>query len=123
EERRAGSRFQRDRLQIARAWLELAHVSKTRIDGRFGISQGLDFGSATEPGDPLASRPRAGAHFTKFNADMQVARPLSYRLQLRLDASAQYSTKSLLAPEEFALGGSRIGRAFDFNEVTGDHGV
>ena len=23
----------------------------------------------------------------------------------------------------FALGGSRIGRAFDFNEVTGDHGV
>ena len=30
---------------------------------------------------------------------------------------------SLLVPEEFALGGSRIGRAFDFNEVTGNHGV
>jgi hemolysin activation/secretion protein len=114
--------FQRDRYQVARGWVEFSRVKKTRIDGRFGISQGLDLGSATEAGDLGASRPFAGARFTKFNADVQVATALSQRVVLRLDATAQYSTKPLLAAEEFALGGSRIGRAFDFNEVAGDHG-
>ena len=123
EESRADNPIQRDRLQVARGWLEFAHVARTRFDGRIGVSRGLDLGSATDVGDPLASRPRGGARFTKFNVDVQVARALSEQLSLRFDASAQFSTKPLLAPEEFALGGSRIGRAFDFNEVTGDHGV
>ena len=115
--------IQRDRFQAARAWLEFSHVSKTRIDGRIGISRGLDLGSATEEGDPLASRPNAGAKFTKLNANVRIIKPLANRLTLRAETSAQYSMDSLLAPEEFALGGSRIGRAFDFNEVTGDHGI
>ena len=123
QEKIAGTVFQLDRLQVARAWVELARVKKTRIDGRIGLSRGLDLGPATESGDPRASRPFGDAEFTKFNADVQVATALSERVLLRLDTSAQYSTDSLLAPEEFALGGSRIGRAFDFNEITGDHGI
>ncbi len=123
EERRSGTPIQRDRLQVARAWIEFARVSKTRIDGRLGVSQGFDLGSATDAGDPLASRPFASSQFTKFNADVQIATPLSERVAARLDTSAQYSTRPLLAPEEFALGGSRIGRAFDFNDMTGDHGI
>ncbi len=123
EERRAGTTIQHDRLQVARVWAEVVRASRTRIDGRFGISQGLDLGSATERGDPLASRPFGRSKFTKFNADVQVAAPMAERVQLRLDGSAQFSTRSLLAPEEFALGGSRIGRAYDFNVVTGDHGI
>jgi hemolysin activation/secretion protein len=121
--KRSGDITQRDRLQVARAWLEFTRVSKTRIDGRIGLSKGLDFGSGIEKGDPLASRPNAGTKFTKFTAELQVAVPVSQRFTLRANTAAQYSTKSLLSPEEFALGGSRIGRAFDFNEVTGDHGV
>ena len=121
--KRSGNFTQRDRLQVARAWLEFTRVSKSRIDGRIGVSQGLDFGSGTEKGDPLASRPNAGTKFTKFNAELQVAVQLSQRFTLRANTAAQYSTKALLAPEEFALGGSRIGRAFDFNEVTGDDGA
>jgi hemolysin activation/secretion protein len=35
----------------------------------------------------------------------------------------QYSDRPLLSAEEFALGGNRIGRAFDFNAVTGDRGL
>ena len=123
EEKRDGVTIQRDRLQVARAWFEFSRVSKMRVDGRIGVSQGLDLGSATEKGDLLASRPGAGAKFTKVNADVQIATPLAERVMLRLDASAQVSTKPLLAPEEFALGGTRIGRAFDFNEMTGDHGI
>ena len=51
-----------------------------------------------------------------------VAATPSDRVTIRFDGSAQISGDSLLATEEFALGGSRIGRAFDFNEVTGDRG-
>ena len=123
QEKIDGTVFQRDLLQVARAWIEFARVKKTRIDGRIGISRGLDLGPATEAGDPLASRPFGDAEFTKLNADVQVATALSGRVLMRIDTSAQVSTESLLAPEEFALGGSRIGRAFDFNEITGDHGV
>jgi hemolysin activation/secretion protein len=123
EEKRAGAIIQSDRYQVARAWLEFSHISKTVIDGRIGISQGVDLGSITEKGDPRASRPFADGTFTKLNANVRVVTPMSKRMVLRIDTSAQYSMDSLLAPEEFALGGSRIGRAFDFNEVTGDHGV
>ena len=123
ENERSGDTNQRDRIQVARGWLEFTRASTVRIDGRIGISRGLDFGPASTAGDPLASRPHAGATFTKFNAEIQAAAPLSDRLLLRFNSAAQYSTRPLLAPEEFSLGGSRIGRAFDFNEVTGDHGV
>lgn len=123
EEKRAGSLIQQDRLKVARAWIDFSRASKTRIDGRLGISRGLDLGSVTESGDPLASRPFASPKFTKFNADVQIATSFSERVILRVDTSGQYATKSLLAPEEFAIGGSRIGRAFDFNELTGDHGI
>ena len=122
-ERVADEPIQRDRLQVARLWAEIARAGRTRIDGRIGLSQGLDLGPATETGDPLASRPFGSAKFTKLNGDLQVATPLGKQRALRFDGSAQLSTKSLLAPEEFALGGSRIGRGFDFNRVTGDHGI
>lgn len=123
EEKRSGLTVQRDRMQVARASLEFSRVSTIRLNGTIGISRGFDLGSATDKGDPLASRPFASSKFTKLNAALQLIAPLSDRARVRLDTSAQYSTNPLLALEEFALGGSRIGRAFDFNEVTGDHGV
>ena len=123
EQREAGDLILRDRFQVARAWIEFRHGTAVRLDGKIGISQGLDLGNATEKGDPLSSRLLGSASFTKFNAAVQVTSQLSKQIRLRLESAAQYSTKPLLAPEEFALGGSRIGRAFDFNEATGDHGI
>lgn len=123
KQERAGATIQRDRMQVARAWLEIVRAGKIRIDGKIGISRGLDLGPATDKGDPLASRPLASSSFTKFHATVQIAAPLSKRVRIRVDSAAQYSTKPLLASEEFALGGSRIGRTFDFNELTGDHGL
>ncbi len=70
----------------------------------------------------MASRPLGSSKFTKFNGAMQVYAPLSKHARIRLETAAQYSTRPLLVPEEFALGGNRIGRAFDFNELSGDHG-
>lgn len=122
EEKAGGALFQRDRLQVVRALLDFAAVGATRIDGRIGVSQGIDLGGATRAGDPLASRSFAGGKFTKFRADFQVAKSVSERMKIRFEVSAQLSNKPLLAPEEFSLGGSHIGRAFDLNEVTGDEG-
>jgi hemolysin activation/secretion protein len=121
-ERRPGQFVQRDRIDVARAWLQISRLSRSRLDARVGIAQGLDLGSATGSGDPLATRPFGTGKFTKINADVQINAPVAERLVLRLDSSAQWSTRSLLASEEFALGGARIGRAYDFNAVTGDSG-
>jgi hemolysin activation/secretion protein len=123
DERVAGTRIQRDRFQVVRAGLELTHLSSSQIDVRVAISQGLDLGNGTKRGDPLASRPFGSATFTKFNGDFGITVPLANRVRLRLDSAAQISTRPLLAPEEFLLGGSRIGRAFDFNAVSGDDGL
>jgi hemolysin activation/secretion protein len=123
EQEQAGDLVQRDRFHVARAWLELRSGTRVRVDGKIGVSRGLDLGNATEKGDALASRPLASAQFTKFNLTLQVAAQLSKRARLRMESAAQFSTAPLLALEEFALGGSRIGRAFDFNEITGDHGL
>ena len=121
-ERKAGARIQHDRLDVARAWLEFANVGHARIDGRIGVSQGVSLGNITGKRDPLSSRPGASGRFTKVNVDAQLTAPLSEQFSVRIDTSAQYSTAPLLAAEEFALGGSRIGRSFDFNDITGDHG-
>ena len=122
KERRAGSTIQRDSIQVIRGWFEFMHAGRSRIDGKVGIAKGLDLWSATDKGDPLASRPGASGTFFKINADLQLSRALSQHIYLRGDVSGQISSRPLRAPEEVALGGSRIGRAFDFNEVTGDHG-
>jgi hemolysin activation/secretion protein len=121
-EKLGSSAFQRDNLQVARGWIEFSKASRTRVDGRITLSRGFDLGAPRGVGDPLASRPFGKAEFTKVTADLQVARSLSEKVGFRFDSSAQLSLDPLLAPEEFALGGSRIGRAFDFNAVTGDSG-
>jgi hemolysin activation/secretion protein len=71
----------------------------------------------------LASRPDASGKFTKATLALQVARGLGERVTVRGTAVAQYANRPLLSAEEFALGGNRVGRAFDFNARTGDRGV
>ena len=117
-----GDRNQRDRLRVARVGLDIFNEKVTRLTGDIVISQGLKFDGMTRKGDPLASRPDASGHFTKVAFNFQVTHPVSGKLTLQAVAAGQYSDQSLLSVEEFALGGNRIGRAFDFNDVTGDRG-
>lgn len=123
EDKFGGAPFQRDRLRVGRLALDISSVGISRIDTQIWFSHGFDFDGATFVGDPLATRRDAGAVFTKANIDVQFARPISKRFTLRMSGSGQYSTHPLLSVEEFAIGGSRIGRAYDFNALTGDHGV
>jgi hemolysin activation/secretion protein len=113
----------RDRLRVARIGLEVSNESKTRLQGEFSLSRGLGFDKMTKVGDPRASRPDASGRFTKAAVNLQVTRPLSDKVNLKTVLSGQYSDRPLLSAEEFALGGTRIGRAFSFNALTGDRGV
>ena len=118
-----GVRNQRDRLRVARVGFDFFNEETTRLTGEIVVSQGLQFNGMTKVGDRLASRPDASGRFTKVAFTIQVARPLSDRVTVHAVAAGQFSERPLLSVEEFALGGNRIGRAFDFNEVTGDRGV
>ena len=118
-----GTRRLRDRLRVARAGIEFGNEGKTRFQGELLLSRGLGFGAMTRFSDPLASRPDASGRFTKAAAAFQVSRALDDRFTLRGTALAQYSDRPLLSAEEFSLGGNRVGRAFDFNERTGDRGA
>jgi len=113
----------RDRLRVARFGLEVSNESKTRFMGEFSLSRGLGFGKMTKAGDPLASRLDASGRFTKAAFNLQVDRPLSDKVNLKAVLAGQYSDRPLLSAEEFALGGTRIGRAFSFNALTGDRGL
>ncbi len=121
-DRNGGTIVQRDRLRAARLYLDVKSIGTSVFDLQLSISQGLGFDGATRRGDPLSSRSDASGHFTKINLEAHGARALSEKLRVRGNIVAQYSTKPLLSIEEFALGGNRVGRAYDFNAITSDHG-
>ncbi len=122
-DRNRGPIVQRDRLRAARVYLDIKSVGTSQLDVQLSMSQGLGFDAATRRGDPLSSRIDASGRFTKFNFEVQSSHALSEKLRMRGNVIGQYSTKPLLSIEEFALGGNRVGRAYDFNSITGDHGL
>ncbi len=116
-------RGQRDRLRVARIGFDVSNEAATRLNAEFALSRGLSFDGMTRIGDPQASRPDADGRFTKAAFTAQVTRPILGQATLKFAFAGQYSDRPLLSVEEFALGGSRFGRAFDFNELTGDRGI
>ncbi|WP_293881454.1 ShlB/FhaC/HecB family hemolysin secretion/activation protein [Sphingomonas sp.] len=116
-------RIQRDRLRVARVALDVTSGGKTRFEGQFAFARGLGFDGVTRRDDPLASRIDGSGIFSKASANVQLAHPLSKTMTLRANFAGQYVSRPVLSPEEFSLGGSAIGRAYDFNALTGDHGI
>ena len=86
-------------------------------------TRGLSGLGATEDGDPNKSRATGTAEGTRFNVELTFLQPIAPGLYLQVAAAAQVSEDSLLASEEFGLGGASFARAFDPSEVTGDEGV
>lgn len=90
---------------------------------QLSATQGLSVLDATEDGDPDKSRFTGTAEATRFNVGIDFLQPLGSGLYLQVAAAAQVTEDSLLASEEFGLGGAAFARAFDPSEVTGDEGV
>lgn len=90
---------------------------------RASATQGINIFEATRRGDANKSRATASGEFTRFNIELSRIQPVAGSLYLRLGAVAQITDDSLLASEEFGLGGVQYGRAYDPSEITGDEGV
>lgn len=114
-----------DQIRTIAAELFVNHADAWRgfTSGRFAVTHGLDAFGATADTDPAKSRATGTANFTRFNAEISRVQPLAGGLSLELAVAAQVTSDSLLASEEFGLGGSYFGRAFDPSEITGDEGV
>ena len=113
-----------DEIRTLSAELFVNHADSWRgfTSGRLAVTHGLDAFGATADSDPNKSRATGTANFTRFNVEVSRLQPLAGGLSLELAAAAQITSDSLLASEEFGLGGTHFGRAFDPSEITGDEG-
>ena len=90
---------------------------------RLNLSKGLNIFDTTESGSSNLSRSQGKSNFTKLTGNLMRIQNLSPSWNLLGAASWQYSFDKLLASEEFGVGGSQYGRAYDSSEITGDHGI
>lgn len=86
-----------------------------------GFNKGLDIFSSSK-GSATPSRLGGEADFFKLWARATRIQRLAENFNLLIALAGQYSDDNLLAPEEFSVGGSVIGRGYDFGEITGDRG-
>ncbi|MEO1043349.1 MAG: ShlB/FhaC/HecB family hemolysin secretion/activation protein [Pseudomonadota bacterium] len=87
------------------------------------LRQGVDFLDASKEGDQELSRFDAVPDFTKIQGTVRARRIIRDNFRFNSLVAFQYATDPVLAPEEFAVGGSNISRAFDPAELTGDRGA
>jgi hemolysin activation/secretion protein len=90
---------------------------------RLNLSKGLNIFDVTESGSSNLSRSQGKSNFTKLTGNLMRIQSLSPSWNILGAASWQYSFDKLLASEEFGVGGSQYGRAYDSSEITGDHGI
>ncbi len=87
------------------------------------LSQGLGgLWGGTESNDPLSSRKNATNTFTRLNLNMARLQPLSNQFSTLLRLSGQWSNKSLLAGEEWLVGGEDSVHGYSAGEESGDEG-
>lgn len=90
---------------------------------RLGVVMGFGVFDATVLSDPDKSRATASGVFNRVTFEMSRVQPLPGGVYVQAAVAGQWSSDSLLAAEEFGLGGSNFGRAFDPSEITGDKGL
>jgi len=120
-----GSLDSEDRLRVMTMGFSYDFADKSKGVNliRFNLSQGLNIFDATESGSSNLSRTQGRSDFTKLTGSFMRMQSMAPSWNLLGAASWQYSFDKLLASEEFGVGGSQYGRAYDSSEITGDHGI
>jgi hemolysin activation/secretion protein len=119
-----GVRVRRDRVVTLSAGLEgAARWAGGVLRGNAAIVVGLPIADVTHKGDPLASRGDGDARFGRLELYGDWTRDVTPDLSIRLAAAGQIATRPVLASQEFGLGGSLFGRAYDYSERSGENGV
>jgi len=91
--------------------------------GNLDIAQGLPVLGASDNGATDLSRAGARMDFTKLSGGLRFTRPLAGAFSVMAAVQGQYAFDPLLIGEQFAFGGSQIGRGYDIGALTGDHGL
>ena len=120
-----GSLDSEDRLRVMNIGISYDYADEHKGINliRLNMSQGLNIFDATESGSLNLSRTQGRSDFTKLTGSFMRMQSMSPGWNLLGAASWQYSFDKLLASEEFGVGGSQYGRAYDSSEITGDHGI
>jgi len=120
-----GSLDSEDRLRVMTMGFSYDFADKNKGVNliRLNLSQGLNIFDATESGSSNLSRTEGRSDFTKLTGSFMRMQSIAPSWNLLGAASWQYSFDKLLASEEFGVGGSQYGRAYDSSEITGDHGI
>lgn len=113
-----------DRLRVIRlngtfqatdAWLGVNTVTAE-------LSKGLGILDATDFSDTTKTRALGDPKFFKATAEVSRVQRFTNHLEAFLSASGQLSANTLLASEEFGVGGLYYGSAYDNSEITGEDG-
>lgn len=110
-----GIQFNVDASQVG--WMRSATV------GTLTFFQGIPGLGASDDDSRYRSRVDGEAGTQFFALDLYHAQRLTHGFSMNLSALGQFSFAGQYSPYEFAVGGSRIGRAYDPGEITGDDGV
>lgn len=93
----------------------------TWVTGEF--SRGFKVLHATRDNLSGVSRTGGRSDFFKFKLDVVRRQKLAKHLSLQISASGQKSPHILLSSEEFSVGGSRFGRAYNPSAISGGDGA
>lgn len=93
------------------------------LAGTLGMSQGLDALGATASNAPGLTRNDADGVFTKINLGLSAYRDIGRYAGIYSQLGAQWSGDPLLNAEEFSVGGSTFGRAYNYGEISGDRAL
>lgn len=93
------------------------------LSGTLQVSQGLDALGATTRDAPNLTRNDADGIFTKVNLGVSAYRDIGRYAGIYGQVGAQWSGDPLLNSEEFSVGGSTFGRAYNYGEVSGDRAI
>lgn len=88
------------------------------------VSRGLNIFDATTAASSAKSHANASGVFTRASFEASHTHPLFETVSVILSGGGQTAFReSLLASEQYALGGNAFNRAFDASEVTGDSAI
>lgn len=120
-----GTALSSDRLGVLRVGGTWDFVDRWVGINQFGIelSRGLHILGATETGSRLLSRSNGHSDFSKMTFQAQRLQRLAQSWSLLGGVNGQVAGSPLLVSEEYSVGGSDYGRAYDPSELTGDGGL
>ena len=120
----AGYSLWQDRALVAGVTVNgFAPLAGGQLRGGWGLSRLLKVPGMTQVGDPLSSRPGAGAGASIFTANANWEGPLVGPVSARLAFSGQLADAPLPIAQQISIGGPDFGRAYDYSERSGDEGA